>query len=171
MRNILINKPDYVINLRDLHDPKEIYDFFKLHKIKKCTYGFKCHHVTVKYGLTGIKDGGRGIFGERVRGQAAQLQGWTFNSDDLKIGKDILPVMQALNVTNKDYYQIEIWDLTNEPATTFDPDYELRCAESELLRQFEQEYKRLPIGNLRPEKKPTGVKIEQFRALFADTDA
>jgi hypothetical protein len=165
MRAIDINGPDHTLVLKNLNDPSEIHDYFKKHGIKKYTYGIKCHDITVKYGLSG-KHGGRMIPGERVRGQAAQLDGWIINGDDRKVGRDLRPVLESLNVTNKNLFQIEIWDMTNEPNSTFDPDYNIKYAESELLKQFEQEYKRRPIGNPREEKRLAAVSRDQFHSLF-----
>lgn len=168
MRTIDINKPDYVIRLKDLTDPEQIYEFFKQHGIKKYNYGIKCsadNDLTVKYGLSG-RHGGRMIPGERVRGQCAQLSGWTFNKDDKKVGREFNEVTDILGATNKDLFTLEIWDMTNEPNETFNPDYNIEFGESTLLEQFERAHKRLPIGNRKVEIVPSGVQKETFDNLF-----
>jgi hypothetical protein len=165
MRNIDIDKPDHVVHLKDLSDPEQVYEFFKQHGIKKYNYGFKCHNITVKYGLSG-RHGGRMIPGERVRGQCAQLSGWTFNKDDKKIGREFIEVTDQLGATNKDLFTVEIWDHTNEPDETFNPDFNIEHGESTLLEQFEAQHKRLPIGNRKNEIVPAGVAKETFDSLF-----
>lgn len=168
MKQVNIDTPDHTIRLKDLNDPKEIYDYFKQHGIKKYVYGIKCsadNDLTGKYGLSG-KSGGRMIPAERVRGQCAQMAGWVFNTDDLKVGRDFLSVMEELNATNKDLYTIEIWDYTNEPDDSYDPDLNIERGEAELLKQFEARHNRLPIGNKQIERVPGAVSKETFDSLF-----
>lgn len=165
MKAIDINKPDHSIELSTLSDPEQIYEYFKQHGIKKYAYGIKCHDITVKYGLSG-KHGTRMIPAERIRGQCAQLDGWTFKKDDLKIGREFKEVLDELGASNKDLFTVEVWDVTNEPNTTFNPDFNIEKAESTLLEQFERQHRRLPIGNKKVELVPAGVQKETFASLF-----
>lgn len=168
MRIVDIDKPDHRIPLKDLDDPKEIYDFFKKHGIKKYVYGISCSDdddLMAKLGRSGHA-GGRMIPAERVRGQCAQMDGWIFNTDDLKNGRDFRTVMEDLKATNKDLYTIEIWDYTNEPNDTFDPDLNIKQGEAELIRQFEVKYKRRPVGNRKIERAASAVSKETFGSFF-----
>lgn len=150
--NVQLHNPDHILDCRNMNSPVEIYEYFKKHKINKYVYCIKVGNKTAKIGKSG-KENKRPIWGERVQGQMAQLDGWIWATDQsFEVGKDFRRVAEDLKITDKDQYILHIWDLTNEYNPTVDPDYLISKAEAELLKQACQIEGRMYKGNKKYEK-------------------
>lgn len=162
-RKIDINKPDYVIPLKNITDPIEIYDFCRTHDISHFGYGFRFVRNSymieqLKFGYSAPDPSARGIqHGERLVRQIAWLPGWDkdvssshgyefWHGCQKLINLDILP--QDTHYTD---IEIAIWSTNTRNNISGYKLSKKECAEfieSELCKQYKDAHDKLPHLNI-----------------------
>lgn len=159
-----IDKPDFVIPLRTLQSPVDVYKFCRYHNLTAFGYGFRFvrnSYMTeqLKFGYSAPSPNARSSIqrGERLVRQIAWLPGWPTNVSsshgfefwhgctDL-INREILP-----KDTNYTDIEIAIWSVASRNNVSGYSMTAKKCAEfieSELSDQYKERYGSLPWLNI-----------------------
>lgn len=162
-RKVDINNPDYIISLRDISDPVEIYDFCRSRNISHFGYGLKFVRNSymmeqLKFGYSAPEPNARSIqHGERLVRQIAWLPGWYkdvssshgyefWHGCQKLIRLDILP-----EDTHYKDIEIAIWSIDQRKNISGYKLSRKECAEfieSELCTQYKDLHGKLPHLNI-----------------------
>jgi hypothetical protein len=158
-----IDKPDFVIPLRNIQSPTDIYNFCRTNNISHFGYGFRFVRNSylseqLKFGFSAPEPNARSIQkGERLVRQIAWLPGWSVDVSSSHgfefwhgctslITQEILP-----NDTNYTDIEIAIWSVDLRKNISGYPLTRKKCAEfieSELCSQHKTKHGVLPKLNL-----------------------
>ena len=149
-----INRPDHCIDLKLLTDPEQILDYFSKNNISKYVYGI-CYTTgtgssVIKFGISlhgnnDVYPGGRIIYDH-----VCDLKGWTehFRPRIGIRGKDFYATLYNLGINNKDFFELQIWDLNNYVISDNDYSFIAQVVKCQLIKQFEQYHGYRPVGDL-----------------------
>jgi hypothetical protein len=158
-----LDTPDFVIPLRNIQSPTDVYNFCRTNNISHFGYGFRFvrnSYLTeqLKFGFSAPEPNARAIQkGERLVRQIAWLPGWNVDVSSSHgfefwhgctslIAQEILP-----NDTNYTDIEIAIWSATLRTNISSYSLTKRECAEfieSELCQQYKSKHNTLPKLNL-----------------------
>lgn len=162
------NIPTITIDLSQHNNAYTIMNEMKQANIKYYCYAFIYKNTFMKIGMsTDTKSN----FGDRIYRQAFHIPGWPTRPSPNTAGYEMLDIISNFPNIKKDDVCIKIWDMTNFPfAVASDPSYEVLELEKELLNWHEQNYNRLPVGNIRDERlNPAKSRVtdQLFESIFS----
>ncbi len=174
-----LDNPDYVINLKDLTYPSEIYNICKKNNISYFGYGFRYvqnsyHNMQLKFGHSAPEANERpSPMGERLVRQASWLPGWpstVYSSHGFELWHGCTSLISESKMPSSvDYtdFEIAIWsgsireDLTGLRLTPKDV---AEFIESTLCDLYRERHGELPPLNIAD---PTRNKL--FRTITKST--
>jgi len=183
-RPIELDAPDFVIPLRNIQSPTDIYNFCRTNNISHFGYGFRFvrnSYLTkqLKFGFSAPEPNVKAIQkGERLVRQIAWLPGWNVNVSSSHgfefwhgctslINQEILP-----KDTNYTDIEIAIWSVDKRTNISGYPLTRKELAaytESELCEQYVEHHGRLPHLNIVDptlNKTYRGLRKSTFLDLF-----
>lgn len=170
MKIDLTKVPIFAIDCGKLLHASEIKQLMKKIGVKYYCYMFIHNSVTMKIGMSSDHDWIRGSYGERIYRQAFQIPGWPSKPSTKSAGNDMLDIIKNFSGINKNDVLIKVFDMTNYPfQCQHDPSLEVKDLEQDLMDIYEEEHNRLPVGNIRDERKiPRKGRVldETFKNLF-----
>lgn len=145
----------HILDLKNISHPSEIYSYFKTNNLRQYAYSFLHLGTVLKHGESASHGRDRD-FGERVRRQAENIDGWsrdyrsTSGKDMQEICEDFLQE-QSMHVL-KDDVTIVIYDFSDHVVDGWRKlEEEIKIFEAEMIARHKTIYGYLPIGNLREE--------------------
>lgn len=165
-----INNPTLSIDIKTLTRASDLCGILKANDIQRYAYAIKHKNQIMKVGMSADN---AHHYGDRIYRQVANLPGWK-TIPRSGCGKDILTVVHDYQqetgmIVHKDDCTVEVWDVTNVPQSSFRIQREAELAENDLLSQYEELYKKLPIGNPKDTRVITGkpaISLSAFNNIF-----
>ena len=164
-----LNKvPVYVIDLAHLNEAIEITHLMKQDKIKKYCYAFEIDTHTIKdvmkFGHSADNEWKREFYGDRIYRQASHIPGWLTACSPNMWGNEMRELCKNYTGIDKSHVSITVWDMTHYPnVSSIYPALEVEKLESQLIHNYQETHKCLPIGNVRSEK------YSRNKAVVADS--
>lgn len=171
--------PKFIINVDTLAQPSDICQYFEKNQVDKYVYCIMHKGTVLKFGMSAAEGAGR-IWGERVYRQIGHCGTWP---QDMRIngknGEDWLIVerdyVQLYNsAIELKYLKVIVWDVTHYNFLTFKPFDEVEKMESELIKNYEEQFGEKPIGNLRNNtnnSKRSFIEIKLAHHLFDNAES
>jgi hypothetical protein len=164
--------PVYEIDLSQIKAPAEISTIFKREHIEKYVYSFVFVDQVIKYGISGDS---KSIPGERVYRQAGHLEGWKTQLAIGSSGCDMRDINERYfsktgKRLNRIGMKVVVHDLSSvDSPSPVDRQLPIKQLERELIKEYEEKYKDLPVGNVKDESyidRKTFVTKDTFNRLF-----
>ena len=174
-KKLLLQRPEFTINLKNILYPHEVRNYFKTQDIRKYCYAYWAHFpdgkIIMNIGMSNTANGG-----DRAYRKIGNIPGWGDfklngpNGSDMK--KVIAAVEEKHNVKiHKDIVSFDFWDCTNVVNESTRKDYIVRKMECELADNCEELFGCLPAGNFkdpRTEFRHKGVSLPLFDSFFEE---
>lgn len=161
------------IDLGKINDPCEIADLCRKYSIEKYVYRIKYKGLVLKFGMSSPK-AYTARNGDRLYRQIGHVSSWgtcrlTGSSGaDFRIIEEDFENCYGHKLDHK-FMSTTIWDLTNCPFQTIEPDKEVNAIENQLIEEYVQIVGEKPIGNINDEsiiKQRSAVPIVIMNSLF-----
>jgi hypothetical protein len=163
----------HTISLKGMPTSAGISKYFKDNNIRYYAYAIKHLGTVLKFGESTRFQPGKS-WGERVKRQAENIDGWgkKYRSES---GKEIIAIcedvyrQQSMRVT-KDDVTLEIYDFANHiPDGWRTIEEEVKMFEAELITGYSNNFKELPIGNIKNEAHQNEkARLDETRATLFD---
>lgn len=145
--------PIYEINLQHLNAAAEISWIMSEVNAVYYVYTFEFNGNVIKHGLSvDVKSN----FGDRIYRQAGHLEGWDTqlhgpNGNDMRLIDAEYYAKTGVHL-NRNGMKIVVHDLTRTPSPhPTDPVYHVKQLERQLIRDHQEKYNILPVGNIKDE--------------------
>ncbi len=163
----------YDIKVEKISDPYIIVEFFKQCSIEKYVYRIKYKNIVLKFGMSSPK-AKSAIPGDRLYRQIGHISSWQdqrltgSSGADFRITEEDFENLYGFKLDHK-HITLTVWDLTDYPFITIEPDKEVNAIENHLIEKYVEIVGEKPIGNLNDEseiKRHAAIPIELMEALF-----
>ena len=161
------------IDLSKINDPCEIADLFRKYSIEKYVYRIKYKGLVLKFGMSSPK-AYTARNGDRLYRQIGHVSSWGTRRLTGSSGADFRIIEEDFencygHKLDYKFMSATIWDLTNYPFQTIEPDKEVNAVENQLIEDYVQVVGEKPIGNINDEsivKRRSAVPIVIMDSLF-----